>query len=109
MNDSSYAVQAAALAVVIRLDPAERASLIARGLATESYRDVVRNAALDAIARLGDPQYTATIDSLRGVSPRVANTLAVLAVRGDSVGALRARPFARRCAPVRARVDDYAP
>jgi hypothetical protein len=77
-------VQAAATAVLIRLDPANRASLIARALATNSYRDVIRNAALDAIARLGDPAYTATIDTLRGVSPRVANTLAVLAIRGDS-------------------------
>ena len=102
MNDSSYAVQAAAIAVLIRLDPANRASLIARGLATESYRDVICNEALDAIARLGDPAYTATVDSLRGVSPRAANTLAVLAVRGDSsalsalVGALDdARPYVR--------------
>ena len=84
MSDSSYAVQAAAMAVLIRLDPANRASLIARGLATESYRDVIRNAALDAIARLGDPAYTVAIDTLRGVSPRVSNTLAVLAIRGDS-------------------------
>ena len=84
MRDSSYAVQAAATAVLIRLDPANRPSLIARGLATDSYRDVVRNAALDAIARLGDPAYTATLDTLRGVSPRVAGTLAILAVRGDS-------------------------
>jgi HEAT repeat protein len=98
-------VQAAAIAVSIRLDPANRASLIARGLATGSYRDVIRNAALDAIAQLGDPAYTASVDSLRGVSPRVANTLAVLAVRGDStalaalVGSLEdVRPYVREWA-----------
>jgi hypothetical protein len=45
---------------------------------------VIRNAALDAIARVGDPAYTASLDTLRGMSPRVANTLAVLAIRGDS-------------------------
>jgi aminopeptidase N len=102
IGDSSYAVQAAATAVLIRLDPSNRATLIARGLATESYRDVIRNAALDAVARLGDPAYTAIVDSLRGVSPRVANTLAVLAVRGDSaalsalVNSLEdARPYVR--------------
>ncbi len=102
MRDSSYAVRAAATAVLIRLDPANRASLIARGLATDSYRDVVRNAALDAVAQLGDPAYTASVDSLRGVSPRAANTLAVLAVRGDSaalaalVNSLEdARPYVR--------------
>jgi aminopeptidase N len=105
MRDSSYAVQAAAIAVSIRLDPANRASLIARGLATGSYRDVIRNAALDAVAQLGDPAYTASVDSLRGVSPRVANTLAVLAVRGDStaltalVGSLEdVRPYVREWA-----------
>jgi hypothetical protein len=84
MRDSSYAVQAAATAVLIRLDPANRASLIAHALATDSFRDVIRNAALDGIARVGDPAYTTTLDTLRAVSPRVASTLAVLAVRGDS-------------------------
>ncbi len=105
MRDSSYAVQAAATAVLIRLDPANRRSLIARGLATDSYRDVIRNAALDAIARLGDPAYTARVDSLRGVSPRVASTLAVLAVRGDSAALTAlvsslddARPYVREWA-----------
>jgi len=102
MRDSSYAVQAAATAVLIRLDPANRASLIARALATDSYRDVIRNAALDAIARVGDPAYTASLDTLRGVSPRVANTLAMLAVRGDSAALATlvsslddARPYVR--------------
>jgi aminopeptidase N len=102
MGDSSYAVQAAATAVLIRLDPANRASLIARGLATDSYRDVVRTAALDAVAQLGDPAYIASVDSMRGASPRAANTLAVLAVRGDSAALAAlvysledARPYVR--------------
>jgi hypothetical protein len=76
--------------------------LIARALATDSYRDVIRNAALDAIARIGDPAYTAALDTLRGVSPRVASTLAVLALRGDSAALLAlvhslddARPYVR--------------
>jgi hypothetical protein len=84
MGDSSYAVQAAAIGVLIRLDGANRARWVAQGFGMESYRDVVRNAALDAVARVGDRAYTASVDSLRGVTPRAANTLAVLAIRGDS-------------------------
>jgi aminopeptidase N len=84
MRDSSYGVQATALAALIRVDTTNRASWIARGLATESYRDAIRSATLNVVARLGDPAYTASVDSLRGVSALAANTLAVLAVRGDS-------------------------
>src|SRR5665647_2826566 len=84
MRDSSYAVEAAALAGLIRIDTANRANWIARGLATESYRDAIRNATLNVVARLGDPAYTASVDSVRGANALAANTLAVLAVRGDS-------------------------
>ena len=84
VRDSSYGVEAAALAALIRLDTANRAAWVARGLATESYRDVIRSAALNMVARLGNPAYTASVDSLRGVSALAANALAVLAVRGDS-------------------------
>ena len=83
-SDSSYGVEAAAIGPLIARDTANRASWVARGLAASSYRDVVRNAALDAVARLGDPSYTAMVDSLRGDTPSAANTLAVLCVRGDS-------------------------
>ena len=68
----------------MRLDSADRPQWMARGLATPSYRDVVQNATLDAIARSGDSRYTATVDSLRGASARASLTLAVLAIRGDS-------------------------
>ncbi|MDQ2768824.1 MAG: HEAT repeat domain-containing protein, partial [Gemmatimonadota bacterium] len=84
MRDSSYGVQAAALAALIRVDTANRAQWIARGLGIESYRDVIRSATLNVVARLGDPAYVASVDSLRGVSALAANTLAVLSARGDS-------------------------
>ena len=83
-SDSSYGVEAAAIGSLIARDTANRASWVARGLAASSYRDVVRNAALDALARLGDPTYTAMVDSLRGETPNAANTLAFLSARGDS-------------------------
>ena len=84
MNDSSYGVQAAAIGALILTDSADRASWIARGLGASSYRDVVRNAALDALARVGDASYIARIDSLRGESARASNTLAIMSVRGDT-------------------------
>jgi aminopeptidase N len=101
-SDSSYSVQATAIAMLIRLDTANRASWVARGFGMESYRDVVRNAALDAVARAGDPAYTASVDSLRGVTPHAANTLAVFSARGDAVALSRlvrslddTRPYVR--------------
>ncbi len=83
-TDSSYGVQAAAIGSLIARDTANRASWIARGLAASSYRDVVRDAALNVVARLGNPAYTASVDSLRGETPNAANTLAFLSARGDT-------------------------
>ena len=50
----------------------------------KSYRDAIQNTTLNMFARLGDRSYTASVDSLRGANALAANTLAVLAVRGDS-------------------------
>jgi Aminopeptidase N len=102
VSDSSYAVQAAAIAVLIRKDAANRATWVTRGFGMDSYRDVVRNAALDEVARVGDAAYAGSVDSLRGVSSHAANTLAVLSARGsaDALSALMrslddARPYVR--------------
>ena len=84
LGDASYGVQAAALTALIRADTARRKEWIARGLSTKSYRDVIQSSTLNTVARLGDGTYTATVDSLRGENALAANTLAVLAVRGDS-------------------------
>ena len=53
-SDTSYGVEAAAIRPLILADSANRAAWVARGFAASSYRDVVRNAALDAVARAGD-------------------------------------------------------
>ena len=47
-NDSSYEVRATALAILARRDPAGSREDIRRGLETPSYRDVIRNAAIEA-------------------------------------------------------------
>ncbi len=85
-SDTSYGVETAAIRPLIIADTANRAAWIARGLAASSYRDVVRNAALDAVARIGggDFSFTAAVDSLRGETPSAANSLAILSARGDS-------------------------
>ena len=84
VGDSSYGVQAAALGALVRLDSAGRDAWVARGLRTPSYRDIIQNATLDAIARVGGNTYVAAVDSLRGGNGRVATTLAILAIRGDT-------------------------
>jgi HEAT repeat protein len=101
-SDSSYGVEAAAIRPLILGDSANRAAWVTRGLAAKSYRDVVRSAALDAVARVGSPLYTAQVDSLRGETASAANALAILSVRGDSAALkdlVRAlddtRPFVR--------------
>ena len=83
-SDTSYGVEAAAIRLLILADTANRDAWVARGLAASSYRDVVRSAALDAVARVGDPTYTAAVDSLRGETASAANTLAILSARGDT-------------------------
>ena len=83
-SDTSYGVEAAAIRPLILADSANRAAWVARGFGASSYRDMVRNAALDAVARLGDGAYTAAVDSLRGETPNAANTLAILSARGDA-------------------------
>ncbi|MBX6330606.1 MAG: HEAT repeat domain-containing protein, partial [Gemmatimonadaceae bacterium] len=85
-SDSSYNVQAAALATIARLDstPGRRAAL-ARALVTPSYRDVIQGVALDVIASTGDTTFLAQVESLTTTQPRAVYTLASLAARGHKL------------------------
>ena len=78
-NDSSYEVRAAALATLSRLDSAGRSAVLAAGLSTPSYLDVIQNAALAGIARTGDTTLIPRVTALLGSTPRAAMTLATLA------------------------------
>jgi aminopeptidase N len=82
-SDSSYNVQAAALATIARLDgaPGRRAAL-GQALAKPSYRDAIQGVALDVIARTGDTTFLAQVESLTTTQPRAVYTLATLAARG---------------------------
>jgi aminopeptidase N len=82
-RDSSYAVRASALTSLVRLDSAGRRALIAEGLRTRSYRDVIQDAALVAIAQTNDTSFVADLERIVGDQPLVARILAVLASRGD--------------------------
>ncbi|MGH7619841.1 MAG: M1 family aminopeptidase, partial [Gemmatimonadaceae bacterium] len=83
-RDSSYAVRAAALSSLVRLDSAGRRALIREGLRTPSYRDAIQNAALIAIAQTNDTSFVGDLAQLVGDQPLVARIIAVLARRGDN-------------------------
>jgi hypothetical protein len=82
-HDSSHAVRASALTSLVRLDSAGRRALIGEGLRTPSYRDVIQDAALVAIAQTNDTSFVADLERIVGEQPLVARILAVLASRGD--------------------------
>jgi aminopeptidase N len=82
-GDSSYAVRAAALGSMIRLDTAGRAALIRQGLATPSYQSVIENAALSGIARSNDTTFIGDVQKLVGDETLPLRVLAALAARGS--------------------------
>ncbi|MBX6364267.1 MAG: DUF3458 domain-containing protein [Gemmatimonadetes bacterium] len=83
-SDSSYTVQAAALGALVRADSTNRRAVIERGLRTPSYRDVVRNAALAAIAQTGDTTFLPTVEALLPEDYPPAFVLASFARRGNA-------------------------
>ena len=82
-NDSSYNVRASALTALVRLDTADRRSLIAEGLRTRSYRDAIQNAALGAAVRSGDSTLVGPVHDLVGEQDLPSSALAVMAGRGS--------------------------
>jgi aminopeptidase N len=80
-RDPSYEVRATALAVVARLDPATRRTVITKGLATESYRGTIQNAALASAVQSGDSALVGAVEARLGDQPLAATALAVLAAR----------------------------
>jgi aminopeptidase N len=82
--DSSYEVRAAALWALVRRDSVNRRSLLVEGLTIPSYRDVIQSTALDAIAGLNDTTFVSQLETMLGVQPRAALTLASLASRGNN-------------------------
>ena len=82
-RDGSYEVRAAALGALARLDPATRAATIRAGLAVESYRSAVRNAAFGALVQFPDALPAAELEPLIGREQFASFALGAMAARGD--------------------------
>lgn len=82
-SDASYAVRAAALSALVRLDSAGRRALILEGLRTSSYRDAIQNAAIGAAVRSGDTTFIGPMQELIGEQQVPSYGLAAMAMRGS--------------------------
>jgi HEAT repeat protein len=83
-KDTSYAVKAAALGTLARLDQGNTAALIRTGLHTHSYQDAIADAALGIIAQSNDTTMIDEVDQAVGTSRNAAFVLGVFAARGNS-------------------------
>ncbi|MDE3053580.1 MAG: HEAT repeat domain-containing protein, partial [Gemmatimonadota bacterium] len=83
-HDPSYDVRAAAVSALVQADTAHADGVLARALMTPSYREVIRHAALEGVARLQDTARTKDVEGLIALDAEPAQVLGVLATRGDS-------------------------
>ena len=81
--DPSYQVRAAALGAIARLDPVGSRPVLAEGLRTASYRDVIQNAAISAVVDHPDSALVAGIEAVAGNQPLPVYGLAALAAKGN--------------------------
>ncbi len=82
-HDASYAVRAAAVVALARADSAGAHALIAQALATPSYREDIRHAALQVVAQTNDTARTADVERLLDLDGLPSQILGVFAARGD--------------------------
>jgi aminopeptidase N len=83
-GDSSYQVRAAALASWARLDSTGAREAVLAGLSTPSYRDVIQNAAIAAVAQSPDSAMIDGLERILGDQQLPALVLADLASKGDT-------------------------
>jgi aminopeptidase N len=83
-KDTSYAVQAAALVTLARLDPGNAGSLLSKGLRTKSYQGVIQDAALAGILQTGDTTLLEEVSDAVGWNSNAGFVLAAFARRGDT-------------------------
>jgi len=83
-SDPSYEVRAAALTALVAADSSARDSVVAWGLATPSYQNVVQQAAYRVIAQSGDTAAIPQIETLLGADRFAAHVLAALAARSNA-------------------------
>jgi aminopeptidase N len=82
--DTSYEVRAAAVMALAAADSNGRRALIKDALAIPSYQDVIRTAALRAVAQSNDTSFIPQIEALIGDLRIAAHVLAALGNRGSS-------------------------
>ncbi|HSD32685.1 MAG TPA: M1 family aminopeptidase [Gemmatimonadales bacterium] len=82
-RDTSYEVRARALQTLALLDSAGRREVIARGLATPSYRDAIANGAFGAVIQANDTSFIPQVDSAVGNAIEPSFVLAILGARGS--------------------------
>lgn len=83
-KDTSYAVKAAALATLARLDQGNTATLLRTGLRTWSYQDAIADAALGVIAQSNDTSMIDDVDRAVGTTSNAGFVLGVFAARGNA-------------------------
>ncbi len=83
-TDSSYQVRAAALIAIARSDSANAAADIRTALESSSYRNVVRDAALSAIALTRDVSFLDDLEGMMGEDLSVSLALGSLAHAGST-------------------------
>ncbi|MGH7594263.1 MAG: M1 family aminopeptidase, partial [Gemmatimonadales bacterium] len=83
LHDSSYEVRAAALVTLAQADPAQVHDLLARGITTPSYRDVIQSAAFRAIIETNDTSFIGLVDAAIAQQEYAAHVLAILGARGN--------------------------
>jgi len=66
------------------MDRDARREVVAAGLDTPSYRDMIQSTALDVIAAWRDTTFLPELERMLGTQPRTALTLATLAANGSS-------------------------
>jgi HEAT repeat protein len=83
-RDLSYQVRAEALTALSRIDSVGSRPQVLAGLSTPSYRDVIQNAAIVAVARAPDSTLIDGLEKILGDQERPAVVLATLASQGDT-------------------------
>ncbi len=84
IQDSSYTVRAAAVLAIASADSLNAQPDLRRALGTASYREAIRQAALQAIGSVGDESFIDTLQALVGEDPNAAFSLGALAARGSN-------------------------
>ncbi|MDQ3222587.1 MAG: HEAT repeat domain-containing protein, partial [Gemmatimonadota bacterium] len=83
-RDSSYQVRAGALTALALMDSVGSRPHVLAGLGTPSYRDVIQNAAIAAVARAPDSTLIGGLEKIMGQQQLPSLVLATLASRGDT-------------------------